>query len=59
MRYVNADKLIDQIKLWAGCKKCDNYGGVRCRACQWDDAIAIVNDFADNPDNRIERGERQ
>lgn len=48
MRYINADKLIDQIKLQAGCAKCDSYGGIRCRACPWDDAITIVDDFADN-----------
>lgn len=54
MRFVNADKLIDQIKLQAGCAECNSYDGVRCRACQWDDAIAIVDGFADNPDNSIE-----
>ena len=54
MRYVNADKLIDQIKLQAGCAECNSYNGVRCRACPWDDAIVIVDSFADNPDNSIE-----
>ena len=54
MRFVNADKLIDQIKLRAGCAECNSYEGVRCRACPWDDAIAIVDGFADNPDNSIE-----
>lgn len=48
MRFVNADKLIDQIKLQAGCAKCNSYDGVRCRACPWDDAIAIVDSFAEN-----------
>lgn len=48
MRFVNADKLIDQIKLQAGCAECNSYDGVRCRACPWDDAIAIVDSFADN-----------
>jgi len=51
MRYVNADKLIDQMIHQAGCAKCNDYGGVRCRACSWDDAIAIVDDFANNIEN--------
>lgn len=54
MRFVDADKLIEQIKLQAGCAECNNYSGVRCRACQWDDAIAIVDGFADVPENSIE-----
>lgn len=54
MRFVNADKLINQIKLQAGCAECNSYDGVRCRACPWDDAIAIVDSFADSPDNSIE-----
>jgi len=48
MRYVNADELIDQMIHQAGCAKCNDYGGVRCRACPWDDAIAIVDDLANN-----------
>ena len=57
MRFIDADKLIEQIKLQAGCSECNNYGGVRCRACRWDDAITIVDDFADVPENSIEFGE--
>lgn len=54
MRFVNADKLIGQIKLQAGCAECNSYDGIRCRACPWDDAIAIVDEFADVSENCIE-----
>lgn len=55
MRFVNADKLIDRMKLQAGCAECNSYDGVRClAACPWYDSITIVNSFADNPDNSIE-----
>lgn len=50
MRLIDADKLIEVIKKQAGCESCDNYHGIRCKACQWDDAADIVDDFADNHD---------
>jgi len=48
MRRIDADKLIEEIKKQAGCESCDNYHGIRCKACQWEDAADIVDDFADN-----------
>jgi len=48
MRLIDADKLINEIKKQAGCESCDNYHGIRCKACQWDDAMDTVDDFADN-----------
>lgn len=48
MRLIDADKLIEEIKKQAGCESCDNYHGIRCKACQWDDAMDTVDDFADN-----------
>ena len=48
MRLIDADGLIKMIQEQAGCDKCDNYEGVKCRACQWDDMIATVEDYADN-----------
>ena len=48
MRRIDADKLIDEIKKQAGCESCDNYHGIRCKACQWDDAADTVDDYADN-----------
>jgi hypothetical protein len=47
-RIVDADALIEAIKEQARCSECENYNGVRCRACEWDDAIGIIDDFADN-----------
>lgn len=48
MRLIDADKLIEQMKLQAGCAECDSYHGILCKSCQWDDAIDLVDDFADN-----------
>lgn len=48
VRLIDADALIAQLKTLVGCAECDNYNGVRCRACNWDDVISYVDDFADN-----------
>lgn len=48
MRLIDADAVIAEIKRQAGCAECDNYNGIRCRACSWDDARGLVDDFADN-----------
>ena len=48
MRLIDADKLIEVIKKQAGCESCDNYHGIRCKACQYEDAMDTVDDFADN-----------
>lgn len=36
---------IDHMKSMAGCATYDNYNGVRCRACRWDDAVNIVDEL--------------
>lgn len=48
MRLIDADALLERIKEVTGCSTCDNYNGLRCRACPWDDAITEVDDWADN-----------
>lgn len=48
MRLADADGIIEMMKLQAGCEACDNYNGVRCRACPWHDAMSLVDDYADN-----------
>ena len=48
MRLIDADKLIEEIKKQAGCESCNNYHGIRCKACQWEDAMDTVDDYADN-----------
>lgn len=48
MRLIDADAVIEEIKRQAWCTECDNYNGIRCKACSWDDAMALVDDFADN-----------
>lgn len=42
-RYIDADATIERLKSWF-CVKCDNYNGVRCRACLIDDAICAIED---------------
>ena len=45
MRLIDADHLIERIKSWVCApERCgDNYNGVRCRACAWDDAIGYID----------------
>ena len=47
MELIDVDGIISVMKQQAGCATCDNYNGIRCRACQWDDAITSVYDYAD------------
>lgn len=42
---ISRDRTIEHMKSMAGCDACNNYAGVRCRACAWDDAMNIVNDL--------------
>ena len=47
MKLIDADGIINVMKQQAGCATCDNYNGIICRACQWDDAITSIYDYAD------------
>ena len=42
-RLIDADARIAEIKK-AYCTGCENYNGVRCRACWVDDAIGMMDD---------------
>ncbi len=42
MRLIDADKLIEWIKK-TYCEGCDNYNGMRCKACPNDDEIRDIN----------------
>jgi hypothetical protein len=42
MRPIDADALVENIKR-VYCTDCDNYGGVRCRACGTADALDMVD----------------
>lgn len=46
-RMVDADQVIAAMRIQAGCANCMNYNGVRCRACDWDDAMDIVDRYAE------------
>lgn len=41
---ISRAEILGRIKSMAGCATCDNYNGVRCRACIWDDAMNIVKE---------------
>lgn len=43
MRLIDADDRIEFIKN-AYCPECDNYNGVRCRACPINDMIEAIDD---------------
>ena len=42
-RLIDADKRIAEIKK-IYCDGCENYGGVKCRACWVDDAMCLIDD---------------
>ena len=42
-RLIDADKRIAEIKKQY-CTDCENYGGVKCRACWVDDAMCLIDD---------------
>ena len=42
-RLIDANARIEEIKE-AQCTGCENYGGIRCRACWVDDAIGLIDD---------------
>ena len=42
-RLIDADNRIAEIKK-IYCDGCDNYGGVKCRACWVDDAMCLIDD---------------
>ena len=42
-RLIDADNRIAEIKK-IHCDGCDNYGGVKCRACWVDDAMCLIDD---------------
>lgn len=41
--YIDKEKAIEAIR-HTYCKDCNNYNGVRCRACEFDDAMSEIED---------------
>jgi hypothetical protein len=41
--YIDKEKAIEAIRL-TYCKDCNSYNGVRCRACEFDDAMMEIED---------------
>lgn len=42
--YIDRDSAIEQFRL-IYCKDCNSYNGVRCRACEFDDAMLLMEDI--------------
>lgn len=42
-RYIDVDKAVESIRL-IYCRDCNSYNGVRCRACEFDDAMSAIED---------------
>lgn len=43
-RYIDADAAIELTRL-TYCTDCNSYNGVMCRACQFDDAMLLIDDM--------------
>ena len=43
-RMIDADALIERMREQAGCRACNSYDGVRCRACTWEDAMNLADE---------------
>lgn len=46
-KLIDVNGIINVMKQQAGCATCNNYNGIRCRACQYDDAITSIYDYSD------------
>ena len=42
--YIERLAAIEQIRLLY-CKDCNSYNGIRCRACEFDDAMLLIEDI--------------
>lgn len=57
MRPIDADALEEMFKTQYGCETCDNYEGIRCRACHCDDALGIIDSAPTLDVQPVRRGE--
>ena len=57
MRPIDADALVEMFKTQYECETCDNYDGVRCRACHCDDALGIIDSAHTIDAAPVRRGE--
>ena len=39
----DTDAIVIRLKEWF-CKNCNNYNGVKCRACEMDDALSAIDE---------------
>lgn len=57
MRPIDADALVEMFKTQYECETCDNYDGVRCRACHCDDALGMIDSAPTLDAASVRRGE--
>lgn len=56
VRPIDANAAIQEIKD-IYCKECNNYNGVRCRACDFDDSMSVIDDAPTLDYAPVRRGE--
>lgn len=44
MRLGDLDALMERMREQAGCRRCNSYAGVRCRAYTWEDAMDLADE---------------
>ena len=42
--YIERDEAVEWARL-TYCKECNSFNGVKCRACPFDDAIGLIEDY--------------
>ena len=48
--FIDGTALYEYVK--SRCKGCDNYNGLRCRACPTDDELSDIQDFIDSAEEK-------
>ena len=44
MRLIDADSLMERMGEQAGCRDCNSYYEIRCRACTWEAAMNLADE---------------
>lgn len=43
-KLIDAEALMERMREQAGCRDCNSYDGVLCRACAWEDAMNLADE---------------
>ena len=55
---IDSDELLRRMRAAAGCDTCESYMGVRCRACDWDTAMDLVQTMAEEAEKEDDNGRK-